>query len=472
MTLLFSNVDFPRQLHCLLQAGQKQATRLGSAVLISATTQIPPIDFTLPFAQAKGQQRIWWEQPRRDLAMVGVGAAAQAMGHGPQRFSQLSSAWRSLVSHAVTDAPSSYPLSSPISMGGFAFDPANHSPSPWGEYPDALLTIPQFFFLACQGSTWLTVNLGITPACNIAATVDAALCGSQALLSVENCSPEKTQTSSVELCEHGTQEAAWKASINAAVQAIGKGEIEKLVLAREVRAHAAHPIDPCSVMRKLRAQYQLCSLFAFGHEQSCFVGATPERLVRLNGERVWVDCLAGTTRRGATEEEDRLLGMRLLADDKERHEHEIVARNLLKMLTPVCSHVSAPETPTLLRMPNVQHLHTPIEGVLKQEQNILSFVEKLHPTPACGGFPRKQALPLIRAYEPFNRGWYAAPVGWLDAKGGGEFVVAIRSALLKGREAFLYAGCGIVAGSHAEREYAESCLKLRPMLWAINDTLQ
>src|SRR5262249_374949 len=147
MTPLFPHADFPQQLHCLLQAGQKQATRLGSTVLVSATTQISPTDFTLLFAQAKGQQRIWWEQPHNDVAMAGVGAAAQATGQGLRRFSQLSAAWRSLMSHAVTDAPPRYPLTSPVGMGGFAFDPANHTPSPWEEYPDALLTVPQFFFL-------------------------------------------------------------------------------------------------------------------------------------------------------------------------------------------------------------------------------------------------------------------------------------------------------------------------------------
>jgi isochorismate synthase len=202
---------------------------------------------------------------------------------------------------------------------------------------------------------------------------------------------------------------------------------------------------------------------------ACFLGATPERLVRLEGRFLKADCLAGSAPRGATEEEDRRLGEALLADAKERHEHALVVQAVREALAPVCSSFCAPETPGLLRMPNVQHLHTPVRGTLRGQTSILELVERLHPTPAAGGLPREAALPLIRRYEPFGRGWYAAPVGWLDALGDGEFAVAIRSALIRGQEALLYAGCGIVAASDPDREYAESCLKLRPMLWALGD---
>ena len=119
-------------------------------------------------------------------------------------------------------------------------------------------------------------------------------------------------------------------------------------------------------------------------------------------------------------------------------------------------------------MPNVQHLYSPLTGTLTADSHILELVERLHPTPASGGLPRQSALSLIRTHESFDRGWYAGPVGWIDGKGGGEFAVAIRSALLRQNEARLYAGCGIVAGSDPQREYEESRLKLQPMLWALN----
>ena len=179
-------------------------------------------------------------------------------------------------------------------------------------------------------------------------------------------------------------------------------------------------------------------------------------------------CPAGSARRGATEEEDRRLGEVLRADPKELHEHAVVVQALREGLEPLCSRLDIPEAPDLLCLPNVQHLHTPIEGLLNADRGVLELVERLHPTPAAGGLPRDAALPLIRQWEPFDRGWYAGPVGWVDGRGDGDFAVAIRSALIRRQEAFLYAGCGIVAGSDPEREYAESCLKLRPMLWALN----
>jgi isochorismate synthase len=244
--------------------------------------------------------------------------------------------------------------------------------------------------------------------------------------------------------------------------------VEKVVLARQVTARAERSIDAAAVLRRLREGYPQCTVFAFARGDACFLGATPERLVRLEGRAVRADPLAGSAARGATEDEDRRLGDALLADEKERREHGLVVGAVRDALEPVCSHLDVPETPELLRMPNVQHLHTPIRGVLAGEASILELVERLHPTPAAGGLPRDAALSLIRRYEPFDRGWYAGPVGWVDGGGNGEFAVAIRSALLRGHEALLYAGCGIVAGSDPEREYAESCLKLRPMLWALN----
>jgi len=224
---------------------------------------------------------------------------------------------------------------------------------------------------------------------------------------------------------------------------------------------------------------------------TCFLGASPERLVRVDGRVVRADGLAGSTARGSTAEEDRSMGLALLASSKERHEHALVVHALRDALEPVCANLTIPGQPILLRMPNVQHLHTPVKGVLRSGNNILDLLERLHPTPTVGGVPRGAVLSRIRRYEPFDRGWYAGPVGWIDANDGGEFAVGIRSALVKGigttdatamraggnsesdykSEVLLYAGCGIVAGSDPEAEHRESCLKLRPLLWAMEGPL-
>jgi isochorismate synthase len=180
-------------------------------------------------------------------------------------------------------------------------------------------------------------------------------------------------------------------------------------------------------------------------------------------------CLASTIRRGETAEQDRLLGEALLNNPKERAEHDVVVRALRSGLAELCEEVAPIGTPVLLKVRNVQHLLTTIVGRVTEGRDLLDLVERLHPTPAVGGAPRERALALIRSIEQLDRGWYAGPIGWLDARGEGEFSVALRSALLRGAEASLFAGCGIVADSDPAAEYEESRWKLRPVLAALGD---
>jgi isochorismate synthase len=226
-----------------------------------------------------------------------------------------------------------------------------------------------------------------------------------------------------------------------------------------------------AILRRLGQRYPECTVFAVSSgEDATFLGATPETLVGLSGREVRADCLAGSAARGATPEEDDAIGRALLADDKERREHAIVARSLRDSLSPLCQDISLPDTPALRRFANVQHLHTPVAATTRGRRHILELVQRLHPSAATAGLPREASLRLVRQHEPFSRGWYAGPIGWIDAEGGGEFAVALRSALLRDNVASLYAGCGIVPGSDPAREYAESQLKLQPMLWALGAT--
>ena len=258
----------------------------------------------------------------------------------------------------------------------------------------------------------------------------------------------------------------WQAMVAAALEAIGRGALHKVVLSRRVRVRGPAAFDPGLAVRRLRAAYPGCFVFAVARDREAFVGATPERLVRLRGGRLDTAALAGSTARGATPEADERLGRALLASPKERAEHALVVEMLRQALAPLCRVLSVPPEPRLLRLGNVQHLYTPISGAV-EGRSVLELVERLHPTPAVGGWPRAAALEFIRTHEPGSRGWYAAPVGWVDRRGEGEFAVAIRSGLLRGAEAWLFAGCGIVAGSDPAREYEETRLKLRPLLAAL-----
>jgi isochorismate synthase len=260
---------------------------------------------------------------------------------------------------------------------------------------------------------------------------------------------------------------AWHDSVRALTARIAAGRVDKVVLARRVRLEADSPFSVAAALQNLRDRYRDCTIFAVRRGSDCFLGATPELLVRQEGRRIHADCLAGSAARGANETEDAALGAALLADDKERREHALVTRGMLESLEGLCDRIEAPPAPSLRRMANVQHLHTPIDAEAGEASHVLDFVDRLHPTPATAGLPRARSLCLIRESEAFSRGWYAGPIGWLDAGGDGEFAVALRSALVRGKEALLYAGCGIVEGSDPDREYEESRMKLRAMAWAL-----
>lgn len=470
MTASVQQVTLIERLRHILERGEREAMRRG-ALLVSTTLPVSPLDPIALFERAGAGERFLWEQPRQGLSMVALGAAERLIGRGRERFSQVATAWRRLVSSALIDGADLSPLTGPVCLGGFAFDPDRDRAPRWQGYPDALLSVPRFLFLSQGGSSWLTVNLMVAPGCDVLDTADAAQKALQPLLREEGDGQEDAPAQSANITVVGEAAAPerWRDAVAVVRREIQRGTVEKVVLAREVRVHSSRRFEPGPVLRRLRSGYEGCTIFAVARGESCFLGATPERLVRLAGEVVQATCLAGSTARGASDEEDRTLGEALLADKKERHEHALVVRALRKALRPLCSQLSLPESPSLLRMPNVQHLQTPVEGVLQSKTDILELVERLHPTPAAAGLPRQAALSLIRAHEPFDRGWYAGPLGWIDGHGGGEFVVAIRSALLQGNAASLYAGCGIVADSDPEREYEESCMKLRSMLWALNN---
>jgi menaquinone-specific isochorismate synthase len=257
----------------------------------------------------------------------------------------------------------------------------------------------------------------------------------------------------------------------AALQAIGDRHLEKVVLAHAVDVVAATPLHPFTLVRHLRRRYPNCYVFALGDGQGrSFVGASPECLARVERRGglplIVTEALAGSAPRGDTLARDRHQGQALLANPKERREHQVVVEAIMQCLHQLGAILPPPPPPGLRKLANIQHLHTPITGTLPPQVDILAAIAALHPTPAVAGMPRNVAAEAIAHAEPFARGLYAAPLGWLDGAGNGEFAVGIRSALIEGDRARLYAGAGIVAGSDPHRELAEVRLKLQALLAA------
>jgi menaquinone-specific isochorismate synthase len=265
----------------------------------------------------------------------------------------------------------------------------------------------------------------------------------------------------------------WQRQIETATDRIKAGELGKVVLSRTMDIAFNDPIDPLYALDNLRERYK--DTFRFLIEPAvdhAFFGATPELLVNLNGARLETAALAGSRPRGTSPETDYALALDLLADPKERSEHAFVADSVRELLQPLVDALHAPLEPGILKLSNIQHLHTPFYGTLKPGFDVLSIVERLHPTPALGGYPQQAAVDVIASSEPIDRGWYAAPIGWFDHEGNGTFAVAIRSAVTVGTTARLYAGAGIVADSQPEREWAETRLKFRPVANALGVALE
>jgi menaquinone-specific isochorismate synthase len=247
------------------------------------------------------------------------------------------------------------------------------------------------------------------------------------------------------------------------VERIRSGHLGKAVLARDLAAHAAEPIDTRVLLDRLARRFPACYTFACAG----LVGATPELLVRRTGDRVDSLVLAGTTARGTSPADDVARGLALFACAKDREEHGYAAEMVGDALTPLCAELMMPGEPELLTLANVIHLATPVRARLDQERSVFDVVANLHPTPAVCGTPTDVALELIRELESMDRGRYAGPVGWVDARGDGEWAIALRCAEIDGRQARLFAGCGIVADSDPPAELAEAQTKFRVMQYAL-----
>jgi isochorismate synthase len=450
----------------LLRLASDKSRREARPVLVSLTEPIRFADSLTPFGTAAGacRDRLLWSQPDCGFSLTGFGAAYVIETAGSRRFSDTAAAWNALCSAALIE-PDNTPYG-PVLMGGFSFDPGQPASAAWRGYPDGRMVLPRVCLITSRGHSWLTTNAVLRPESS-GEQEAAEIFRMRRLLRMEPAAIADRSLCGKPMLSELRSSAGWRNEVAAAARAVRRGELGKVVLARAIKLQSPQPFDPTVALGRLAAGYPTCVVFAMANGDRCFLGATPERLLKVCKGEVSTTCLAGSYARGVTEENDRNLATALLADPKERREHQLVLSAMVETLGAWCARLDVPETPSVLKLPNVQHLCTPISGRLAPGRSVLQIVEQLHPTPSVGGQPRNLALRFIREREALDRGWYAGVVGWVDHQGEGEFAVAIRAALLCGAQATLFAGCGIVADSEPDREYAESCIKLTPMLTAL-----
>ena len=409
-----------------------------------------------------------FEQPDRDgFALAGLGQAALLEARGEDRFTQIAALSRELGRRTLADDlardGTSPAASGPVFVGGFAFAAAGGSTPEWSSLPPASLVLPQVALSRHRGEARLTVCAVVQADDDPDATLETLerRLTQLAPASMPLLDPDPVERTKV---ASAAPPAHYEHAVEQAVERIRRGELDKIVLAREVRAHAAAPHDPGAVFGALREAFPACYCWCVGTPEAAFVGASPELLVRRDGARLQSVALAGTTRRSADPSVDDHLGEQLLQSAKDRQEQAIVARRIERTLDPVSIWVTAASEPVLVKVQNVQHLATPIRAQLAEPLPAVQLAGMLLPTPAVGGEPREKALPLIPALEGLDRGWYAGAVGWTDLAEDGEFCVALRCALLRGPVAHLYAGCGIVSDSVPAAELAETEVKLEALL--------
>lgn len=398
-----------------------------------------------------------WERPADGLLLAGFGMALELEGERSSTLADSAPAIRDLCGASIADTSVA---ARPRFFVGARFAPGGRCrDASWDPFGGWRVVVPRLLIASEHGRLSATLTAMVNPGQAVPSTAE--------LLRDAFRQTTGAGAGDREPRSEPASRAEWEASVDNALSEIRAGRYEKTVLARMQAEELRAGFDRGRILGSLAANYQHCFIFSFGAGDLTWLGASPELLASCAAGNVQAASLAGSRPRGADSLADARLAEDLMASAKERSEHAFVGRAITSALEPLCDDVSAPETPSILRMPNIQHLYTPVTARLTRGYDLLDVVTRLHPTPAVGGWPREQACDAIERLEGMDRGWYAGPIGWIDLDGDGEFAVGLRAALVGRGYARLYAGAGIVDGSRAAAEYAETETKLRPLREAL-----
>jgi menaquinone-specific isochorismate synthase len=467
----------------LLGTGIERARATRRPVLVSQVREIEschPLSFFMAGQKKYHGQRLYWSAPGTDMTLIGLGNAYSIEVQQEADYAGVEHQWQDLLQRTMIDGACTESGTGPLLMGGFAFDPVQRRTSLWRHFPATMLVLPRYVITLKSGQAWLTTNRVVDECSETTDIHEEDINQREQKLLLEEARNvdqlmrrEGDRRYFPHLVAPGPftvkeiEPEQWKKLVQQVAGDIQTGDVEKVALAREVRLQFAQSPSIAYVLQQLHAEQTNSYVFALESEGHCFIGATPERLVKKNGRTVLSTCLAGSIDRGSTPDEDERLGKHLLGDPKNRYEHDVVVQMIRSAFQEACVHVQVPEEPVLYRAPHIQHLYTPVQGSIRPETSLLQLIGRLTPTPAVGGYPQQKALSYIRRLEKVDRGWYAAPLGWIDHHQDGEFIVGLRSGLVRGKKVSLFAGCGIMGDSEPNKEYEETNMKFKPMLSAL-----
>ena len=397
----------------------------------------------------------WAQGDSRVDSSVGLNCAKRFSATGPTRFAEIQASLDELSKVVTVNEELREPVRA---FGGFSFD-THRTSGPFDAFGDATFIVPRWTYrvVGVEASARATLSLFVPkghPA-DLATWMDEWVEIGEAL----GTAPKRNEAAATVTSTERDARVDWNRCVEDALSRIDEGALSKVVAARVSRFELSKSPDRVRILERLAERFPTCTRYAFCFDGMTFLGATPETLIQKKGPRAETEALAGTCDANAVAAE-------LLLSDKDRREHLLVSEAIVEALGPLSRSVELDETPKLKALHNVVHLHTGIRASLNEEVSAIDLVEALHPTPAVGGVPRRAALEWIQEHEQ-NRGWYASPIGVVDSDGDGDFCVALRCALLCGKEAWAWAGAGLVKGSTKEREYDETELKMSAILDAI-----
>lgn len=437
--------------------------------LISYALPCPHISPRQFLAHSRGLPRFYWENGHEDIALAGCGVAVELVAY-QDRFTHIETQARELFSNAVFASGTGIapPFAKPRLFGGFSFRADFIPDEAWADFVPAQFILPHYQLLKMGDDCWLTINTHISDddmPRQLMGELEQALRAK--LDDLAKPIPPLPDMPALSDLTYPMPYPVWEANLNTAIAGMQAGLLKKVVLSRVAEARFHAPIDVDRALDFLAEKYPETIRFLFEpRPHHAFYGATPELLAHVDDLTIHTMALAGSIRRGKSAQETARLADELLHSEKDRYEHQLVVDKLIERLTPLTHTLDVGQT-GVMPLSNIQHLHTPITGELRQTMGILPIIEALHPTPALGGDPQDVAMAMIRELEPVPRGWFASPIGWIDGALNGQFAVGIRSGVTQYDRAWLYAGAGIVHTSDPRKEWDETALKFRPMMGAL-----
>lgn len=473
------------EVRLFLLSVQQKLTETVPTKIVNISLEIPPVDPLAVLQQVWQQEQLhfYWEKQTvgegntlsNRLAIAAIDAAAYLTVESGNRFERAQKFIQSSLDKTIFVGCPSIPFSGPHFFCSFTFFEAGVKPSKNSSinqpqpFPSATIFLPRWQVNRIGDRYTLVINTVISSTADIDSISQTIWQQINRIPQIESIPfyllPNRQETFQKFSVESSQK---FKRSVGSALDLIRANILKKIVLAQAIDVISPTPFNQINSLHNLRQIYPGCYVFSTSNSQGQkFIGASPEKLIGIESDRLIADALAGSAPRGKTPVEDATLANSLLSSKKDLHEHSFVRDFIVRRLEAFGLKPDFPPQPRLLQLSNIQHLRTPIIAFISGDIHLLEILAELHPTPAVAGVPRDIAREKICQFESFDRSLYAAPIGWIDSRGNGEFAVGIRSALIDGVTARLYAGAGIVFGSQPDKEFAEVQLKLQALLKAL-----